>query len=59
MSETELMKEAGRVYADYVAAPSMAWVIGREHGDFAKKVNLAELLEEIEQETGKYFDEGK
>lgn len=58
-SETELMKEAGRVYADYVAAPSMAWVIGREHGDFAKKVNLAELLEEIEQETGKYFDEGK
>lgn len=58
-SEAALMKEAGRVYKDYVAAPSKAWVIGGEYGDFAEKVNLAELLDEIEQETGKYFDEGK
>lgn len=58
-SEAALVKYADRVYEDYAAAPSRAWVVGGECGDFAEKVNMAELLEKIEQETGKYFDEGK
>lgn len=58
-SEAALVKYADRVYEDYAAAPSRAWVVGGKCGDFAEKVNMAELLEKIEQETGKYFDEGK
>lgn len=58
-SESALIRYAGRVYEDYAAAPLKAWVVGGECGDYAEKVNLAELLERIEQETEGYFEEGK
>lgn len=58
-SETALMKYADKLYTDFAMAPSKAWVVGGEYGDFAKKVNLAELLEQIEQEMEQYFNEGK
>lgn len=58
-SESALIGYAGRVYEDYAAAPLKAWVVGGECGDFAEKVNLAELLERIERETEGYFEEGK
>lgn len=58
-SESVLIKYSGRVYEDYAAAPLKAWVVGIESGDFAEKVNLAELLERIERETERYFEERK
>lgn len=58
-SEAALMRYAQGIYEDFTAAPSKAWVVGGERGNFAEKVNLAELLEKIEQETEKYFDERK
>lgn len=58
-SESALIRYAGRVYEDYAAAPMKAWTVGGECGDFARKVNLAELLKEIERETERYCEEGK
>lgn len=58
-SVAALMRYAQGIYEDFTAAPSKAWVVGGERGNFAEKVNLAELLEKIGQETEKYFDEGK
>ncbi|MCI9104961.1 MAG: type I-E CRISPR-associated protein Cas7/Cse4/CasC [Lachnospiraceae bacterium] len=58
-SKRILAEYAGKVYADYVAAPSKAWAVGGTCGDLAEQVNLAELLEMIEQETGRYLGEGK
>lgn len=58
-SEKALIKEANRVYENYVAAPSKSWVVGDDYGDFAEKVNLIELLDKMEQEIEKCLDEGK
>ena len=58
-SEAALVKYAGQVYENYAAAPLKAWMIGGESGDFAQKVNLTELLQEIEQAAEQHFVEGK
>ena len=58
-SERALAKYAGRIYEDYQAKPAKAWVIGGNGETFGEKVNLTELLEQLEQVTGTYFDEGK
>lgn len=56
-SESALVRYARRVYEDYAAVPSKAWVVGGEGEDFAEKLNLAELLDKIQGETEKYFEE--
>lgn len=58
-SESALVKYAEQIYEDYTAAPLKAWVVGGGCGDSAERVNLAQLLEEIERETEGYFEEGK
>lgn len=58
-SKKALAEYAGKVYEDYAASPSKAWAVGGTCGDLAEPVNLTELLEKIEQETGSYFEGGK
>lgn len=58
-SEKALIKEARRVYENYAADPSKAWIVGGDYGDFAEKVNLTELLDQVEQEIEKCLKEGK
>ncbi len=48
-SETALIEYAEKIYEDYATVPFQAWVIGGECGEFAPKVNLAGLLEKIDQ----------
>lgn len=58
-SEEALIKEARKVYENYAAAPSKAWMVGGDYGEFAERVNLTELLDQIEQELEKHLQEGK
>lgn len=58
-SERALIREAARVYEDFAAAPSQAWIVGGEEGNFAERVNLEELLERVGQAIGTYLDEGE
>ena len=58
-SEKALAAYAGRLYEDYGAKPAKAWVIGGNCEVFGERVNLAELLDRIEQAANTYFDEGK
>ena len=53
------MRHAKTVYQDYVSEPEQAWVVGSDSEDFAQKVNLAELLQNIASEIGKYSEEGE
>lgn len=59
-SEKALMEYAGKVYEDYAALPSKAWMVGGSGADLALKVegvSLAKLLDEIEDAVETYFDE--
>lgn len=58
-SEKALLAQAKEVYGNYAASPEKAWIVGGIDGDFAPKVNLAELLENLENEIGRYCEEGK
>lgn len=58
-SEQALMRHAKTVYQNYVSEPEQAWVVGSDNEDFAQKVNLAELLQNIVGEIGKYSEEGE
>lgn len=53
-SETALVKYAETVYENYAAVPDKSWTVGKDFGDFARKVNFSELLGEIEYEIGQY-----
>lgn len=58
-SEKALIGYAGKVYENYATAPSKAWMVGGECGDFAKRVNMSELLDKIGEAVELYFDEGR
>ncbi len=59
ISKQALIRHAKTVYQDYVSEPEQAWVVGSDSEDFAQKVNLAELLQNIACEIGKYSEEGE
>lgn len=59
-SKAALFEHAKKVYADYVTEPDQAWIIGEETDQInAKKVNLKELLADIENAAGSCLPDGE
>ncbi|MGI6736862.1 MAG: type I-E CRISPR-associated protein Cas7/Cse4/CasC [Anaerovoracaceae bacterium] len=58
-SETALIEYANKVYSDYISRPEKAWVIGKELDDTVDKVNLIELLSQIEEIAKSCSTEGE
>lgn len=47
-SQKRLFEYASQVYENYIKKPEKSWTIGCETDDFGSKVNLKELLQELE-----------
>lgn len=58
-SKKAFISYAKEVYGNFVNMPQKAWIVGTEDGDFAVKINFAELLDEIGTGIGQYCAEGK
>lgn len=58
-SETALSNHAAQVYKNYVSEPEKAWIIGEGEGICADRVNIKELLEELEHMVSKYGQNGE
>lgn len=53
-SKKALIEHACDVYENYTASPKTSWVVGKDCGNFALKVNIDQLLEEISHEVERY-----
>lgn len=56
-SEKALISYAQKIYDDYAALPKAAWTVGGGDSGFAEKVNIAELLDKIEDGVSQYCAE--